>query len=82
MTLVQLSAMSGNLLAANSATAVQGDIDIIQTMLNRWKNSYNISVGDYSNLEAMASKIRRHFENNPTSGRNIWQDFKVAQGWI
>jgi len=82
MALVQLSALSGDLLAANDAVAVQADIDMVQTMLDRWKNSYGIVAGDYANLEAMAAKVCRHLQDNPGLGRGLWRDLKVAQGWI
>jgi len=74
--------MSGDLLDANSATATQGDIDMVQTMLDRWKNSYSVDAGDYADLEDMASKVCRHLQDNPGVGRGTWRDFKVAQGWV
>ena len=82
MTLVQLSAMTGDLLSADAAAPTQADRDLIQSMLDRWKNSYTIDPGDNQNLEDMAAKICRYREDNiATVTRGIWHDFKVEQGW-
>lgn len=83
MTLVQLSAMSDDLLAADDAEPTQDDIDTVQSMLDRWKNSYDIDPADYDNLEDMAAKICKYREDNKeTVSRGIWHDFKVEQGWV
>ena len=83
MTLVQLSALADDLLAADAATPTQADRDVIQSMLVRWKNSYIIDGADDQNLEDMAAKICRFREDNKiTVSRGIWTDFKVAQGWV
>ncbi len=83
MTLVQLSAMTEDLLSADAATPTQADRDMIQSMLVRWKNSYTIDGTDDQNLEDMAAKICRYREDNKaTVSRGIWTDFKVTQGWI